>query len=186
MILPNIWKNNPNVPNHQPAIDFWHVFSGKARLLGFCCKAAVKDCAACFSCLEIGATWLYYAIYYAILPTKCETTYFCSSVHPILLAVLAPCFCCCRTTPWETERDVPIDALDGTSKWRPCLAVAVPASANRCESQRLQWNRSNRSTLQIRCRSTKVASADLLCDIIVVNVVIIIAIIMQYHRMQFV
>ena len=108
------------------------------------------------------------------------------SVHPILLA---PCFCCCRTTPWETERDVLIDALDGTSKWRPCLAVAVPASANRSCVER--------STLQIRCRSTKVASADLLCDIsdiiidiIVVNVVIIIAIIiaiiMQYHRMQFV
>jgi hypothetical protein len=21
MIIPNIWKNNPNVPNHQPDID---------------------------------------------------------------------------------------------------------------------------------------------------------------------
>ena len=31
IILPNIWKNNPNVPNHQPGIDFY--FSGDCHTL---------------------------------------------------------------------------------------------------------------------------------------------------------
>jgi hypothetical protein len=32
MIIPNIWKNNPNAPNHQPVSQYWRIKESKIKV----------------------------------------------------------------------------------------------------------------------------------------------------------
>ena len=36
MIIPNIWKNNPNVPNHQPVSQYWRIKESKIKVTKEC------------------------------------------------------------------------------------------------------------------------------------------------------
>ena len=54
IILPNIWKNNPNVPNHQPGL--YHVdhlfvrwFEGWLRMV-YDCLTHIKQCSSKWGC----------------------------------------------------------------------------------------------------------------------------------------
>ena len=84
MIIPNIWNNNPNVPNHQPVINCIRSVINHINLE----KHDINPVTSWYSCLNIHVFTMWAMSFHALIPTSIMIRTIINQLKELLLTII--------------------------------------------------------------------------------------------------